>query len=260
MTQEIVQKPKAKAVAKAPPPPAPLTETNAMLRMIERVVSNPEIDTNKIQAMLDMQRQLMRDQAERALSAALAEIDIPVVKKNGKIPLPSKDGGATRDVSFAKWPDIYKVLMPVLRAKNLSLSFTAPARKNDGGGAEMTGRVSHKDGAFREAVISLPLDTGPGRNNLQAMGSTIAYGKKYLAFMLLNIATEDEDDDGATADSITIEQAADLHLKLTETGSNVKKFLSLFGVDDVRKIQQRDLKKAQALIATKKKAEKETAK
>lgn len=223
-----------------------------MMTLIERVVTNPDIDTGKIQAMLDMQRQLMRDQAERALNAVLSEIIIPVVKKNGKIPLPSKTDGQTREVAFAKWPDIYKALMPILRAKDLSLSFTAPARKSDGGGAEMTGRVSHKDGAFREAQISLPLDTGPGRNNLQAMGSTISYGKKYLTFMLLNIATEDEDDDASTADPISTEEAADLHLQLTESGSNIKKFLALFGVDDVRKIQQRDLKKAKALIAAKK--------
>lgn len=226
-------------------------ETASMLTLIERVVSNPEIDTAKIQALLDMQRQLMRDQAERALNAALADIVIPVVKKNGKIPLPSKTDGQTREVAFAKWPDIYKALMPILREKDLSLSFSAPPRKSDGGGADMTGRVSHKDGAFIEAEISLSLDTGPGRNNLQSMGSTISYGKKYLTFMLLNVATEDEDDDGNTADPITIEQASDLHKSLVDSGSNVKKFLSLFGVDDVRKIQQRDLKKAQALIATK---------
>lgn len=229
----------------------PATEATSMIGMIERVVSNPAIDTNKIQALLDMQRQLLKDQAERELNTTLAAIDIPVVKKNGKIPLKDSSGNP-KEVSFARWPDIYRVLMPILRTKDLSLSFTAPARKIEGGGAEMTGRVSHKDGAFREAQISLPLDTGPGRNNLQSMGSTISYGKKYLTFMLLNIATEDEDDDGSTAEPITIEQAANLHLKLTESGANIKKFLALFGVDDVRKIQQRDLKKAKALIAAKK--------
>lgn len=244
MAQEVLPQDAADKVT------LPSAETTSMLSIIERVVSDPAIDTNKIQALLDMQRQLMRDQAERELNTALSEVIIPVVKKNGKIPL-KDSGGLIRELAFAKWPDIYKALMPILRGKNLSLSFTAPARKNDGGGAEMTGRLSHKDGAFRESQISLPLDTGPGRNNLQAMGSTISYGKKYLTFMLLNIATEDEDDDGNTAEPITTEQAAELHQRLLDTKSDIKKFCKLFGVDDVRKIQQRDHKKALALIAAK---------
>jgi hypothetical protein len=42
----------------------------------------------------------------------------------------------------------------------------------------------------------LQLDTGPGRNQNQAMGSTLSYGKRYTAEMLLNIVREGEDTDG----------------------------------------------------------------
>ena len=144
-------------------------EATAMLAMIKEVALTPGANVEAIRAMLDMQRQLTQDQAERAINEALARLKLPHVKKNGKIPLPSKDGPA-RDVAFAKWEDIDTAIRPLLMVEGLSLSFTAPPRTTDGGGANMTGRLSHVQGAFREAQISLPLDTGPGRNNMQAMG------------------------------------------------------------------------------------------
>lgn len=188
-------------------------QATALLQIIKEVALTPGANIDAMKVMMDMQRQLTKDQAERALNGALANLNLPHVKKNGKIPLPSKDG-PVRDVSFAKWEDIDTVIRPLLRAEGLSLSFTAPPRTADGGGAIMIGRLSHRDGAFIEAQISLALDTGPGRNNLQAMGSTIAYGKKYLAFMLLNIVTEGQDDDGTSAEFISVEQAADIDLRL----------------------------------------------
>lgn len=234
-------------------PATPTLEATAMLQMIKDVATTPGVNIEAIRAMLDMQRQLVQDQAERSLNLALAELapKLPHVKKNGKIPLPSSKDGAVRDVSFAKWEDVDTAIRPLLAQFGLSLSFTSGPRQGDGGGAVMTGRVSHVQGAYREAQISLPLDTGPGRNNLQAMGSTISYGKKYLAFMLLNIVTEGDDDDGNSAEPITIEQAAAIDTKLAEIGANKKKFLALFKVDDVRKIQQRDFAKASALLAAK---------
>jgi ERF superfamily len=206
----------ASAQQNVPAPTTPASEATAMLQMIKEVATTPGVNVEAIRAMLDMQRQLTQDQSERAMNESLARLILPHVKKNGKIPLPSKDG-ATRDVAFAKWEDVDTVIRPLLMKEGLSLSFTAPPRQADGGGAAMVGRLSHVQGAFREAEISLPLDSGPGRNNLQAMGSTISYGKKYLAFMLLNIVTEGEDDDGKGANEVIDNaRAVEIDLLITE--------------------------------------------
>jgi len=221
-------------------------QTSSMLQIIREVAMAPDA-SNKVDAlkgMMEIQRELVKDQAERALNEAISGLDIPIVKKGGKIPLPSKDG-STRDVAFAKWPDIMRALQPILKAAGLSLSFTAPARLADGGGAAMTGRLSHASGAFRLAEISLPLDTGPGRNNLQAMGSTISYGKKYLAFMLLNIVTEDEDDDGVGAGYITEEQGAEIDKRLKAIGDDYRaRFLKWAGVASAQEIPGNKFAKA----------------
>jgi hypothetical protein len=44
--------------------------------------------------------------------------------------------------------------------------------------------------------MTLPLDTSGSKNNVQAVGSSTSYGKRYTATLLLNIRTKGEDDDG----------------------------------------------------------------
>jgi hypothetical protein len=63
-------------------------------------------------------------------------------------------------------------------------------------GITITGTLLHRDGHSRSATMLLDEDRGPGRNNLQAMGSTLSYGKRYTAEMLLNIVREGDDKDG----------------------------------------------------------------
>jgi hypothetical protein len=227
-------------------PATPAQETTAMIAMIKELALTPGANIDAIKAILDMQRQLMKDQAERAMNEALARLAIPHVKKNGKIPLGK--GESKADVPFARWEDIDSVIRPLLMAEGLSLSFTAPPRQSDGGGSTMIGRLSHVQGAFREAEISLPLDTGPGRNNLQAMGSTISYGKKYLAFMLLNIVTEGQDDDGLKSSQIDADQTDILEKKIIEVGADRPKFLKLFEIKEVGLLQKRDFDKAIAFL------------
>lgn len=235
-------------------PKLPAEPTN-LLSLIREITSAPDADQRvaTLRELLAIRREEEQREAERELDEALASLDIPIVKKNGKIPLKDKDGNE-REVSFAKWPDIYRILKPILKEHHLGISFTAPKRSIDGGGSDMKGRVFRK-GAFREAEISLPLDTGPGRNNIQALGSSISYGKKYLTFMLLNVATEDEDDDGAgLKDFISTEEAAEVDLLLRETGADREKFLKWIGAPDVQSILRKNLPKALAQL--KKKQEK----
>ncbi len=54
--------------------------------------------------------------------------------------------------------------------------------------------------------MPLPLDTSGSKNNIQGMGSSLTYGKRYLVTAMLNIVTEGEDKDGNDNPPITEEQ------------------------------------------------------
>lgn len=231
----------------------PLTPKGGMLAVIERAASNPAIDPAKMMALLELQERLMARQAEIEFNQALARLPAMRVRKNGRVELGAGKGG----YPFARWEDIDKVIRPLLSAEGFTLAFTSTDRVGEGGGLVVTGTLRHRDGHSMSASMSLPLDSGPGRNNLQAKGSSLSYGKRYCAEMLLNIVREGEDDDGAGADElISDEECAELARGLTETKSNTDAFLQFMGVTAIPDIKKRDLTRARNAINQKRQAKK----
>src|SRR6185437_5923400 len=179
---------------------------------------------------------------------------LPRVKKNGTISLGKDKTGAEREVAFAKWEDMDRVIRPLMAREGFTLSFDSAARPGDGGGLIVTGTLMHKDGHTRTASMPLPLDTGPGRNNLQAVGSTLSYGKRYCAEMLLNIVREGQDDDGTGAAMrfIAAEQKAELVALQAETGANTKLFLEYLRVPSLDELPATRFAEAKAKLLEKK--------
>lgn len=210
----------AVAVVEPPSPPSPPVVTEgpgALLNAIVQMASDPRVDADKLEKLLAMQERMEARDAERQFNQAMMRLPAIHVKKNGRIDLTSKDDRAKglanqREVPFAKWEDIARIIEPLLDAEGFRLSFNSALRQGDGGGLVVTGTLLHREGHTRSASIPLPLDTGPGRNNLQAQGSTLSYGKRYTAEMLLNIVRDGDDDDGKRGGTkyITAEEAEEL--------------------------------------------------
>lgn len=59
--------------------------------------------------------------------------------------------------------------------------------------------VTHKLGHSEKCEMSAPPDTGPGRNKIQAVGSTTTYLQRYSLMSLLGLAAKDMDNDGKNA-------------------------------------------------------------
>lgn len=228
------------AIAPVPAPALPAApETNSLLPAIIQLAKDPQVDVAKLDALLKMQRELQVDQARQEATEAFTALsaELPRVKKNGTIDL-IKDGKSKGTIAFAKWDDIDKVIRPLLVKYGFTLSFNSVSK--DGGGLTVTGELMHRSGHVRTATIPLALDTGAGRNNLQAMGSTLSYGKRYCAEMLLNIVREGDDDDGAKGGVayITPDQCEELAVLIRETSTDEKKFLSTMGVEELGQIAQ----------------------
>ncbi len=230
------------AIASVAAPALPAApEANSLLPAIIHLAKDPQVDVAKLDALLKMQAEMEDRQAKREAIEAFARLSahLPRVKKNGTIDLGKDNNGKPRgSIPFARWEDMDKVIRPALAAEGFSLSFNTTSR--EGGGIFVTGELMHRSGHVRAATIPLPLDTGPGRNNLQAMGSTLSYGKRYCAEMLLNIVRENDDDDGVKGGIavITPEQCEELVALIRETSTDEKKFLSTMGVEELGQIQQ----------------------
>jgi hypothetical protein len=209
-----------------------------LLNAIVELARDPSMDVAKLDALMQMQERMERRQAEIAFSRALADLPAIRVKKNGRVDL----GQGKGSYPFARWEDIDLIIGPLLAAQGFRLTFDSQPRQGDGGGLVVAGTLLHRDGHSRSASMPLALDTGPGRNNLQAMGSTLSYGKRYCAEMLLNIVREGDDDDGLKGgqDLLSDEQVAELNREMSSVGFPLQGMLDLLGVvglPDIRKDQ-----------------------
>ena len=188
-----------------------------------------------------MQERMEARQAEALFNAALhaAQQEMPRVAKNGTIKL-VKDGVDRGSIPFTTFEDIDLVLRPIMQRHGFSLSFDMQMK--EGGGAVITGTLRHSAGHAKTASIPLALDTGPGRNNLQAMGSTFSYGRRYVTEMFFNIVRTGADDDGVRGGMrfITDAQVAQLEGLIRQAGADRVGFLRWAGVDDLSEAEQKN--------------------
>lgn len=234
--------------------PATAPAEGSMLNFIAQAVADPNVDVTKLQALLTMQRDVEADDACRQFNAALfaAQQEVPRVSKRGKIDL-----GKGKPMPFATWEDMDDVLRPIMGRHGFSLSFSATSRA-DGTGAVVTAILLHAAGHTREVTMPLPPDVGPGRNALQAMGSTLSYAKRYLAEMLFNIIRENEDDDGERggARRITADQKAQLVEQMAvcrDAGDAVdeKRFFGVFSIGTLDEMAEKDFTRALNMLSQK---------
>ena len=248
---------RATAVASAP------ASALTMMEMAMRAASDPATDVAKIKAILDMVLELRAQEAEASFNRALAKLQpgLPIIKKNGRIEILDK---ASKEViqstKFAKWEDIHAAIMPILNKNGFSLSFR-PSVEDGTGKIVTTGVLRHKDGHREEAAITLPHDSSGSKNAVQAVGSTLSYGQRYAAKMLLNFRTEGDDDDAAAADRfegddpnqwITAAQVADLSKLMDDAAVNRERFLDFLKIDTLARLPRSRHAEALSLIAQKK--------
>jgi hypothetical protein len=209
-----------------------------------RALADPNITADKMQIMLQMQRELVAEQRREAFQSAfeIMAYQLPQVSKQGTVELVKADGRKVGSYKYAKWEDMDTVLRPILHEHGFALSFYS--RESTDRRVIVGGRLMHRDGHFETAEISLPPDTGPGRNELQASGSAISYAKRYLAELLLNVVRRGDDDDGVSAGlkRVDAQQCGVLRQLLGETKTKEETFLRMFvtGATTIEEIPVRD--------------------
>lgn len=195
-------------VAKEAPAPA-LSESAAIIQVIERAAMNPNVDIDKMERLLQMQERIMERNAKAAYAADLSAMQphLPVITEKGKIVVRDK---VTKDViqstGYALWEDINEAIKPVLAQFGFALSFRTGLAPD--GKIIVTGILSHRDGHQEETTMALPHDSTGSKNAVQAVGSSTSYGKRYTASALLNITSRGEDDDGSSSERPQEEKAA----------------------------------------------------
>jgi len=212
------------------------SETAAILSVIERAALNPDVDIDKMERLLQMQERIVARNAKSAYAAAMSEMqkDLPTISKKGI--------NTHTEKAYGRWEDIHSEITPILSAHGFALTFrTSTADK-----VTVTAVLSHREGHSEETSLTLPSDIGKGRNDVQAIGSSISYGKRYTACAILNINLGGEDDDGKTAgDAPPEETEVQAFVKeVDKHKASLARLLKAVGAENVHGLTGKQLKEA----------------
>jgi len=233
-------------VAKIEPAPLVRADAASIMDVISRAASDPNTDVDKLERLLGLYERITDRQAKASYTQALTAVqgEMPDIKKRGQI----KNKSLQVQSTYALWEDINDAIQPILARHGFALSFRTGF---ENGKTLVTGILSHKDGHSEETTIYLPADTSGSKNDVQAVGSSTSYGKRYTAGALLNMTFRGEDDDGNKAgigDKITDKQAGEIRNLLAQHGKDIEKFCNYMHIEAVPDLLARDYDRAVAAI------------
>lgn len=213
------------------------------LTFAQRVALDTSVDIDRLEKIIQMERESQRHEAERAFNVALSDMqpELPAVEARGR---------GDKQAKYGKLEDIQAAIRPVLQKHGFAVRF----KVHDGDASLAVECIlSHKGGHSDSDRISLPYDKTGSKNDVQARGSTVSYGKRYTLCNILNIQVGGEDDDGlrSAAETLSVEQMEVLDDLLKKTGVDRKVFFGYAKVTGMGEIQTKNFEKLKASLKAK---------
>lgn len=174
MSGELVTQEQPKAIAIASP-----------MALIEVAVAN-NADVDKLEKLMALQERWDAKQAREAFFEAMAKFQsmAPVIKK-------LKAGH--RDVKYAAMEDIQQQIAPILTQCGLSYRFE---QSQDQSSITVICIVTHKNGHSETARLTSGYDVSGNKSNIQSIGSSLSYLRRYCLIGAFGLTVADEDTDG----------------------------------------------------------------
>jgi hypothetical protein len=166
-------------------------QTATPMTLIEKAMSDPNFDLDKLERLMKMQTEWDLRQARKDFFEALSKFqyECPTIDKNGKADF----GAGKTKYSFATLDQIISQIKEPLKNCGLTYRFNI---KDLEGTTEVTCVITHVGGHSESTTMIAGSDSSGSKNAIQAKGSTTTYLKRYTLIGGLGIVTADADDDG----------------------------------------------------------------
>jgi hypothetical protein len=211
----IIMPPERKQVARV----EKAEEPASLLAVIARAASDPAIDLDKMDRLLQMQFRLETRAAEAAFNEAMAaaQAEIGRIKAN-------KDNSQTNS-RYADYAALDRILRPIYTKHGFALSFNTEEEARPDV-VRVICLVSHS-GYTRTYRVDMPSDGKGARGGdvmtkTHATGAAMTYGMRYLLKMIFNVAIGDDDTDGNMPSATITEQQAEEIKALLDEGVAAK--------------------------------------
>lgn len=231
-------------------------DAGTIMAVISRAAADPAVNVEKLERLTALYERIKANEAKATYMAALSDMQprLPVVERRGRITIRDKSPTPKiiQSTPYALWDDINEALRPMLHEYGFTLSFRTGVAAD--GRLTVTGVLGHRAGHQEETTMTLAHDSSGSKNNVQAVGSSVSYGKRYTATALLNLTFRDEDDDGKAggdAPTITDEQLKHLRSVIAEVDANEASFVKYLNVDKLSDLPAADYDRAIAALGKK---------
>lgn len=194
-----------------------VSQTVALLQMLERAARDPNVDMDKMERLLALQERMIARQAEADFNDAMTACQ----KEMGTIGA-DKMNPQTKS-NYATYAKLDKILRPIYTRHGISISYsTEDSPKEEH--VRVLAYVS-RGGYTRRYQADMPADGkgakgGDVMTKTHATGAAIAYGSRYLLKAIFNVAVGEEDADGNAATSGITESEKDQLLAAVELVSD----------------------------------------
>lgn len=206
---------------------------DSSLTSVERLTLDPRVDTDKLQAIIEMQyiEEDRRAKKEFIRDMVKCQTEMPAIKKD-------KQNNQT-DSLYAKVETIKRAIKPVYTNHGFAITFREGEARNEND-IRLIATVMHISGHSEEHYYDNPMDNAGIKGSLNktpthGKSSGISYAERYLLKLIFNLELHDEDDDGNQAGTsyITAEQVLEIETILKNDDRDREKFIKYLKVESL---------------------------
>lgn len=211
------------------------SESGAIISMIERAATNPDVDIDKMERLLQMQQTIVDREAKQEFVRALAKAksEMPAVLKNKE--------NKTTNSTYSDLEAIALAIDPIIAENGFTTSFGSDVSPMDGH-YRVTCELDHIGGHSRNYHADVPADNAgmkgtKNKTDTHAFGSTMSYGRRYLKCLVFDLALSDDDGNAAGAGAvITDKQREHLQSMIDETGADIASFCKYMKIQSLNQM------------------------
>lgn len=189
-------------------------------------------DVGMLAKLMDLQERWEANEARKGFVSALSafKANPPTIAKNKHVKFTTTKGVTEYD--HATLDQVASVIGAALSLHGLSHRWET--EQGDGGRIRVTCILQHVMGHSERVTLQASPDESGGKNNIQAVGSTVSYLQRYTLLAATGLAASDQDDDAVTPGAMISEgEKQELVDLLRKTGADTAKFLAYLRVPNL---------------------------
>ena len=166
----------------------------------QAIEKNASVET--LERLMKIRQEIKNETAKEVFNTELNQLqeEIPVIEPDCEVKNPD---GSVR-YRYASLRRIMEVIQPLLSKHGFSVSFETD--KTEKGEVKVVCILRHILGHSEKSSFIIPMETSRYMSDIQRMGSTLTYAKRYALNSMLNITTSDDSDsDGIEAEIVAKE-------------------------------------------------------